>query len=105
MHAQEARAALGVHIRGNVLIVDEAHNLVDAVNGAHSASLTAAQLRVAEGQLNGYYQRFRSRLAPGARQGFVVQGLQRQHDITQRQVGAKGISWCANGRIVVGIAV
>ena len=62
---QETRAALGVHIRGNVLIVDEAHNLVDAVNGAHSVAVTVAQLRAAQGQLSGYYQRFRSRLAAG----------------------------------------
>ena len=53
-------------IRGNVLIVDEAHNLVDAVNGAHSAQVAAAQLRAAQSQLSGYYQRFRSRLAAGA---------------------------------------
>jgi len=65
---QETREALGVHVRGNVLIVDEAHNLVDAVNSAHSAQVSAAQLRAAQGQLSGYYQRFRTRLAAGARQ-------------------------------------
>ena len=63
--AQETRQALGVHIRGNVLIVDEAHNLVDAVNNAHSAQVSAAQLRAAQGHLSGYYQRFRSRLTAG----------------------------------------
>ena len=63
--AQETRQALGVHIRGNVLIVDEAHNLVDAVNDAHSAHVSSAQLRAAQSQLSGYYQRFRTRLAAG----------------------------------------
>ena len=55
-----------MHISGNVLIVDEAHNLVDAVNGAHSASVGAAQLRAAQDQLSSYYKRFRTRLAAGA---------------------------------------
>ena len=54
-----------------MLIVDEAHNLVDAVNAAHSASMAAAQLHAAEGQLSGYHQRFRTRLAPGADRGFA----------------------------------
>ena len=55
-----------MHVRDNVLIVDEAHNLVDAVNNAHSAQVSAAQLRAAQDQLSGYYQRFRTRLAAGA---------------------------------------
>lgn len=62
---QEARAALGVRLEGAVLIVDEAHNLVDAVNGAHGAALSRGQLAAAQGQLSAYYERFRTRLAPG----------------------------------------
>jgi chromosome transmission fidelity protein 1 len=33
----EARAALGIKLRGRVVIVDEAHNLHDAINGAENA--------------------------------------------------------------------
>ena len=63
--SQETRQALGVRLEGAVLIVDEAHNLVDAVNNAHGAALSEAQLRGAEAQLTSYYQRFRTRLSPG----------------------------------------
>ena len=39
------RDSLGVVLAGNAVIFDEAHNLVDAVNGAHSCSVTLSQLR------------------------------------------------------------
>ena len=65
MATQETRAALGVRLDGAILIVDEAHNLVDAVNGAHQALLSHAQLAPAQSQLSAYYERFRTRLAPG----------------------------------------
>ena len=32
--------SLGIKMEGNVLIVDEAHNLMDAINSAHRAILT-----------------------------------------------------------------
>ena len=54
-----------MRLAGSVVIVDEAHNLVGAVNSAHSAVLTAAQLETARMQLAAYHQRFQARLAPG----------------------------------------
>ena len=48
------------------MIVDEAHNLVDAVNAVHSAVITRKQLATAQSALDAYYGRFSSRLAPGA---------------------------------------
>lgn len=62
---QETRNALGIRLEGSVLIVDEAHNLVDAVNSAHGASITLAHMKEARIQLNGYYECYRSRLSPG----------------------------------------
>jgi DEAD_2 len=65
--AQETREALGIRLQGAVLIVDEAHNLVDAVNGAHSATLPAEAAAAAAGQLDSYWTRFSTRLGPGLR--------------------------------------
>lgn len=62
---QETRESLGVRLEGNVVVVDEAHNLVDAVNNVHSATISAQQLATAHSALDNYYQRFRSLLAPG----------------------------------------
>jgi chromosome transmission fidelity protein 1 len=62
---QETREALGIWLEGAVLVIDEAHNLVDAVNGAHSAALSAGAASAAAGQLDAYWSRFSIRLAPG----------------------------------------
>ena len=50
----EARAALGIKLKGRVVIVDEAHNLHDAINGMHSLTLCAEQFETAIGQLQRY---------------------------------------------------
>ena len=55
-----------MNLEGAVVIVDEAHNLVDAVNAVHSAVITRKQLATAKSALDTYYGRFSGRLAPGA---------------------------------------
>lgn len=62
---QEAREAAGVRLQGSVIIVDEAHNLVDAVNSAHSVAINAATATEASAQLEGYWARYSTRLSPG----------------------------------------
>ena len=62
---QETREALGLSLAGAVVVVDEAHNLVEAVSSAHSATLQLAQVQQAHAQVTGYLERFRTRLAPG----------------------------------------
>ncbi len=54
-----------MRLEGNIVVVDEAHNLVDAVNNVHSALVSAQQLATAQSALDNYFQRFRSVLAPG----------------------------------------
>ncbi|DBA85066.1 TPA: hypothetical protein ACH3X2_005791 [Trebouxia sp. C0005] len=63
--SQESRDSLGLHLKGSIIVVDEAHNLVDAVNGIHCAEVSINQLNAAETQLTGYFERFRTRLASG----------------------------------------
>lgn len=43
--SQETRNSLGLVLKDNVVIFDEAHNLVDAVNGAHSNNVGLNQLQ------------------------------------------------------------
>ena len=43
LHA-DTRASLGVELAGAVVVIDEAHNLIDTVNETHSVTLTARQL-------------------------------------------------------------
>ncbi len=49
----------------SIVIVDEGHNLVDAVNTVHSAIVSRGQLATAKAALDTYFTRFSDRLAPG----------------------------------------
>ena len=60
----EARRALGIKLKGRVIVVDEAHNLHDAINGMHSITVDAQQFEQAIGQLQRYQSRYASRLRP-----------------------------------------
>ena len=67
---QDSRECLGLHLKGSIIVVDEAHNLVDAVNSAHCAEVSVQQLAAAEAQLSSYFEHFRTRLAAGVSSGF-----------------------------------
>ncbi|XP_046889666.1 ATP-dependent DNA helicase DDX11 isoform X2 [Hypomesus transpacificus] len=56
------RRASGVQLKGQVLIIDEAHNLSDTLSCIHSSELTGAQLCRAHSQLTQYSDRYKSRL-------------------------------------------
>jgi chromosome transmission fidelity protein 1 len=67
-----AREALGISVKGHVVIIDEAHNLMDAVEGICSAQVTLAQLRMSRESLMTYLQNFRNRLK-GSNRMYVTQ--------------------------------
>lgn len=50
-----------------VVIVDEAHNLIDTINDTHSVTLTARQLSEVSAQLAQYSERYHARLKPSNR--------------------------------------
>ncbi|PVD35073.1 hypothetical protein C0Q70_06354 [Pomacea canaliculata] len=59
---KSTREASGVKLAGNVVIVDEAHNLLETVNSVHSVEVTGAQILRAHSQLSQYEVKYRSRL-------------------------------------------
>lgn len=59
---KSAREALGLSLKGHVVIIDEAHNLMDAVAGIHSVEVSLHQLKRARAQIGVYLQKFRNRL-------------------------------------------
>lgn len=67
-----AREALGISLKGHVVIIDEAHNLMDALEGICSAQVSLAQLRLARESLMTYLQKFRNRLK-GSNRMYVTQ--------------------------------
>ncbi|XP_077325097.1 ATP-dependent DNA helicase DDX11 [Lithobates pipiens] len=56
------RRASGIKLKDQVVIIDEAHNLIDTITGIHSSQVTGAQLCQAHSQLAQYMERYRSRL-------------------------------------------
>ncbi|XP_051808029.1 ATP-dependent DNA helicase DDX11 [Acanthochromis polyacanthus] len=59
---EATRKAAGVQLKGQVVIIDEAHNLSDTLSCIHSAELTGAQLCRSHSQLTQYADRYKSRL-------------------------------------------
>ncbi|KAJ9648856.1 ATP-dependent DNA helicase chl1 [Coniosporium tulheliwenetii] len=69
---KSAREALGLSLKGHVIIIDEAHNVMDAITGIYSISVSHSQLQRARAQLGIYLQKFRNRLK-GKNRVYVTQ--------------------------------
>jgi chromosome transmission fidelity protein 1 len=69
---KSAREALKLNLTGHVVIIDEAHNLMDAIAGIEGVEVSLSQLKRARTQLGGYLQKFRNRLK-GKNRVYVAQ--------------------------------
>lgn len=59
---KSARTALGISLKGHVVIIDEAHNLMSAVEGLYSTQISDVQLKRAKECIIIYLSKFRNRL-------------------------------------------
>uniref|UniRef100_L7JG97 ATP-dependent DNA helicase CHL1 n=1 Tax=Pyricularia oryzae (strain P131) TaxID=1143193 RepID=L7JG97_PYRO1 len=59
---KSARDALGIELQGSVVVVDEAHNIMDAIAGVHSAEIRLEDLRRGREMLSIYAKRFGKKL-------------------------------------------
>lgn len=69
---KSAREALDISLKGHVIIIDEAHNLMDTISSIHSITVTQGQLKRCRSQLGVYLQKFRNRLK-GKNRVYVAQ--------------------------------
>lgn len=69
---KSAREALGISLKGHIVVIDEAHNLMDAISSMYSITVTQAQLRRCQSQLRIYLQKFRNKLK-GKNRVYVAQ--------------------------------
>lgn len=69
---KSAREALKLELTGHVVIIDEAHNLMDAIAGIEGVEVSLKQLKRARAQLSGYLQKFKNRLR-GKNRVYVAQ--------------------------------
>jgi len=59
---KRTRASLGIKLIDQIVVIDEAHNLIDTVTELHSAGLSLSQASDSLAHLKRYIQRYRSRL-------------------------------------------
>ncbi|KAB8293493.1 hypothetical protein EYC80_007800 [Monilinia laxa] len=59
---KSAREALGISLKGHVVIVDEAHNLMDAIAGIYGTEMSLKELRLGREMLVSYIKRFANKL-------------------------------------------
>ncbi|NXW79524.1 DDX11 helicase, partial [Hirundo rustica] len=59
---EPTRNAAGIKLKDQVVIIDEAHNLIDTITCIHSAEISGSQLCCAHSQLSQYMERYRKRL-------------------------------------------
>ncbi|KAF1973302.1 DNA repair helicase [Bimuria novae-zelandiae CBS 107.79] len=71
---KSARKALDLSLKDHIVIIDEAHNLMDAITGIYSVSVTLDQAQEARTQLTIYLQKFRNKLK-GKNRVYVAQIL------------------------------
>jgi len=69
---KSAREALGLSLTNHIVIIDEAHNLMDAITSIYSAAVSLSQLQRGRAQLTIYLQKFRNRLK-GKNRVYVTQ--------------------------------
>ncbi|KAL9031211.1 MAG: hypothetical protein Q9196_000747 [Gyalolechia fulgens] len=80
---KSAREALGISLKGHVVIIDEAHNLVDAISSIYSIAVTQAQLHRCQSQLRIYLQKFRNKLK-GKNRVYVAQTVRLIDSVSER---------------------
>ncbi|KAL7334345.1 ATP-dependent DNA helicase chl1 [Mucor circinelloides] len=61
LHAS-TRESLGISLKNNIVIIDEAHNLMETMTSIYTVSLSLQQIQLAWNQLNLYIEKYRSRL-------------------------------------------
>ena len=61
---ERTRNSIGLNLSGQIVVLDEAHNLPEAISNVYSSMVTISQLRNAHSSLQQYKDRYQSRLNP-----------------------------------------
>lgn len=83
---KSARDAIGISVKNNIVVIDEAHNLMDAIADTFSVSLRLTQLETIAQQLTAYVQRFKNRLK-GMNRVYVSQVIRLLNSMTDFLAG------------------
>ncbi|KAF2108306.1 TFIIH basal transcription factor complex helicase subunit [Lophiotrema nucula] len=97
---KSAREALNLSLKDHVVIIDEAHNLMDAIIGIYSVSVTLDQIQRARMQLTVYLQKFRNRLK-GKNRVYVAQTIRILDSVMSYLQSKLGDRRCNDGIVEV----
>ncbi|KAI9354674.1 helicase C-terminal domain-containing protein [Pilaira anomala] len=56
------RESLGISLKNNIVVIDEAHNLMETITSLYTVTLSLQQIQLAWNQLNLYIQKYKTRL-------------------------------------------
>jgi len=59
---KSTRESLGIKLKGNIVIIDEAHNLIETINSIHSVEIKASQILSSVNELSQYKEKYKKRL-------------------------------------------
>ncbi|CAM8958953.1 unnamed protein product [Rhodiola kirilowii] len=65
--SKSSRESLGLSLKNNIIIIDEAHNLADSLISMYDAKISSTQLERVQSCIESYFSRFRNLLGPGNR--------------------------------------
>lgn len=88
---QSAREALGIKLEGSVVIIDEAHNIMDAIAGVHAAEIRLGELKRGRQMLGVYVKRFGKKLK-GENRMLVAQLTKVIDALTEWMDGASSVA-------------
>ena len=60
---KETRQSFSINLKNQIIIIDEAHNLIDAITQIHSVEISDLNVTQAMTQLNNYVNRYKSRFS------------------------------------------
>ncbi|OLL24306.1 ATP-dependent DNA helicase chl1 [Neolecta irregularis DAH-3] len=87
---KSAREALGINLKGHIIIIDEAHNIIDAITSINSVSISLSQINTVKDHLVIYMDKFSKRLK-GKNKVYIAQILRLLNALeTFLQTRAKG---------------
>lgn len=65
--SETTRKAMKLDLKNNIVVIDEAHNLIDTINNIHSSIISLNDLKVCQLGLQNYFTKFKLKLNPGNR--------------------------------------
>ncbi|KAL3233628.1 ATP-dependent DNA helicase CHL1 [Nakaseomyces bracarensis] len=65
--SESTRMHLNIDLKSSIVVIDEAHNLIDTINAIHSSEVSLSDLKKCKNGLVLYLQKFKSRLNAGNR--------------------------------------